>query len=461
MGTLERSTPTSPQSHSDTSGRACGAACVEAVPTSPISSLSPSRLEYGISSFVFQAKRPFHPERLHATFGSRPLLGALAGLLRLKGFAWLATWRGKQAHAALAGTQFTMTPGNPWWAAIPRQQWPAGLAEELQQAQNPTEPDAANFSTWDVQHGDRRTELVCIGRELDSEAANAQLEACLLTTEEMAAGEESWRTYTDPFAKQDSPDDGVEIVSGVTEGNLRKFMGMTSADDYDDILGFMFETLGEESWLQGDREHALKQIKECAPALRELFGASADKRRTQSSFLKAVTTLVTAPKHGGAMLKKTPKILEALYDYGLLEHDVVLKWHAQKPMHDAGKKIRMAASPFIKWLRGPEEEEEEYSAAYWASVEAAEPPDLATAPPRYDNAMQCPTPTDYENLKVDNALEKQKLADANKQLLVSVSVTKPMATISVAISLATPAPSAISAGSKEAYEAKKVISSDA
>ena len=427
------------------------------MPTSPIWSLSPSRLEYGISSFVFQAKRPFHPERLQATLGSRPLLGALAGLLRLKGFAWLATWRSKQAHAALAGTQFTMTPGNPWWAAIPRQQWPEGLAEELQKAQNPTAPDAASFSTWDVQHGDRRTELVCIGRELDSEAANAQLEACLLTTEEMAAGEESWLALTDPFSKQDSPDDGVEIVSGVTEANLRKFMGMTSADDYDDILGFMFETLGEESWLQGDREHALKQIKECAPALRELFGASADKRRTQHAFLKAVTTMVTAPKHGGAMLEKAPKILEALYDHGLLEHDVVLKWHAQKPMHDAGEKIRMAASPFIKWLRGPEEEEEEYSAAYWASVEAAEPPDLATAPPEYDDAMQCPTPTDDGNLKADNVPEKQKLADANKQLSVSVSVTKPTAAVSVAISLAKSAPSAVSAMAKKAYEAKKVL----
>ena len=48
--------------------------------------------------------------------------------------------------------------------------------------------------------GDRRTELVCIGRELDSEAASAQLEACLLTAEEMDAGRESWLALADPFA---------------------------------------------------------------------------------------------------------------------------------------------------------------------------------------------------------------------------------------------------------------------
>jgi len=85
-------------------------------------------------------------------------------------------------------------------------------------------------------------------------------------------------------------------------------------------------------------------------------------------------------------------------------------------MGDAGEKIRTAALPFIKWLRGPEGEEEEYSAAYWASVEASEPSDLVAAPPEYDAAMQCPS-TDFENLKV------------------RLSVTKPVAAVAVAISL--------------------------
>ena len=63
------------------------------------------QVEFGISSFIFRAKRPFHPERLQAALGSRPRPGALAGLLRLKGFAWLATQPRQQAHAALAGTR--------------------------------------------------------------------------------------------------------------------------------------------------------------------------------------------------------------------------------------------------------------------------------------------------------------------------------------------------------------------
>ena len=116
---------------------------------------TPETVEYGISSFVFRARRPFHPERLYSAMEARPRPGALRNLLRVKGFAWLATRPNQQAIVAIAGTQFTLLPGE----------------------------------RWDAKHGDRRTELVCIGRELDDEAARALLEACLLTDEEMACGE--------------------------------------------------------------------------------------------------------------------------------------------------------------------------------------------------------------------------------------------------------------------------------
>ena len=73
----------------------------------------------------------------------------------------------------------------------------------------------------------------------------------------------------------------------------------------DDLLTFVFESLLDE--------HAVQQIKTCAPLLREFFGASTDKRRTQRAVLRGVTNLVTVPKHGVLMLKKTPAILMALY----------------------------------------------------------------------------------------------------------------------------------------------------
>ena len=91
-----------------------------------------------------------------------------------------------QAHAALAGTQFTLAAGPPWFAALARESWPEGLEEDIK-------------PLWHEEHGDRQTELVCIGQELDHAAAEAALEACLLTDEEMAGGHESWAALADPF----------------------------------------------------------------------------------------------------------------------------------------------------------------------------------------------------------------------------------------------------------------------
>ena len=112
--------------------------------------------------------------------------GALGKLLRLKGILWLATRHNTQAHAALAGTQFTLAPGPPWWASTPKEEWPAALKAEIDEL-------------WHAEHGDRQVELVCIGQGLDHAAAQAELEACLLTEAEMAAGPESWLALRDPF----------------------------------------------------------------------------------------------------------------------------------------------------------------------------------------------------------------------------------------------------------------------
>ena len=147
---------------------------------------TPETIEYGISSFVFQARLPFHPERLHAALGGRPRAGALSKLLRVKGFAWLAPWQSRQGVVALAGTQFAIKPGEPWWASIKPEHWPPDLKKAIKKE-------------WHTQHGDRGTKLVCIGQDLNHAAAQAQLETCLLTEAEMAAGPNSWYGLRDPF----------------------------------------------------------------------------------------------------------------------------------------------------------------------------------------------------------------------------------------------------------------------
>ena len=149
---------------------------------------TPETVEYGISSFVYRAKRPFHPERLSAALppgtGSIPRAGALRNLLRVKGFVWLAPWSSRQGIVALAGTQFTLVRGR---LASNRATRAKGVQNEVDRA------------TWHEQHGDRATELVCIGKDLDAAAARAELDACLLTEGEMAAGPKAWFGLRDPF----------------------------------------------------------------------------------------------------------------------------------------------------------------------------------------------------------------------------------------------------------------------
>ena len=113
-----------------------------------------------------------------------------------------------------------MSPGPPWWAADPQQQWPANLADEFQAK---LWDGCEMGGTWEAMYSDRRTELVCIGRELDHEAASAQLEACLITTDEMAAGAKSWLALSDPwpdpfanpFAKDGTLRDGIKDQGSV------------------------------------------------------------------------------------------------------------------------------------------------------------------------------------------------------------------------------------------------------
>ena len=106
-------------------------------------------------------------------------VGALSKLLRVKGFAWIAPWTSRQAVVALAGTQLTVQPGEPWWASVKKEHWPVEMRQEIEEE-------------WDDEHGDRKTSLVCIGQDLDHDAAQKELESCLLTDEEMAGGSKTW-----------------------------------------------------------------------------------------------------------------------------------------------------------------------------------------------------------------------------------------------------------------------------
>ncbi|WP_353471858.1 GTP-binding protein [Salipiger sp. H15] len=141
----------------------------------------PETEEYGVTSFVYRARRPFVPERIHAL-----LNGPLPGVIRAKGHFWIATRPHWLAEFSLAGALSTVRPMGRWWASVPAERMPGheGFHDYLAQH-------------WQEPFGDRRQELVFIGAGLDREAITAALDAALVEGE----GFEPliWQGLPDPF----------------------------------------------------------------------------------------------------------------------------------------------------------------------------------------------------------------------------------------------------------------------
>ena len=141
--------------------------------------------EYGIGSFVYRARRPFHPRRFwDAMHGDWP------GLLRAKGFFWLATRLDRMGVWSQSGPIARLNGGNFWWAATPLDM----------------HPDEDDFrerlaKIWDPQVGDCRQELVFIGTNMPELDLRSMLDGCLLTDEEMAMGVEGWLNFSDPMPR--------------------------------------------------------------------------------------------------------------------------------------------------------------------------------------------------------------------------------------------------------------------
>ena len=143
----------------------------------------PETEEYGVSSFVYRARRPFDPARIHDL-----LNGPLPGVIRAKGHFWLATRPNWVAEFSLAGALSSIAPLGGWWAAIPRERWPDHPEALARMRENWVEP-------W----GDRRQELVFIGAGMDQTALTAALDACLIASEHFTP--DAWAGLADPFPR--------------------------------------------------------------------------------------------------------------------------------------------------------------------------------------------------------------------------------------------------------------------
>ena len=150
----------------------------------------PETEEYGIASFTYTARRPFHPNKFYQFLHNTEAYGKL---LRSKGYFWLASrphfagqWSqaGGVAHYGFAGM---------FWKAIPKEDWPTDedYLESIEEK-------------WVEPFGDMRQELVFIGQNLKQDAVITALDECLLSEEEVLRGKEYWTTLSDPFPEWDN-----------------------------------------------------------------------------------------------------------------------------------------------------------------------------------------------------------------------------------------------------------------
>jgi G3E family GTPase len=149
----------------------------------------PESEEYGITSFVYRARRPFHPQRFWDQINAD-----WAGVVRSKGLFWLATRMDLNGVWSQAGGVCRVEPGAYWAAALPREAWLDDDRELIE-------------SLWQEPWGDRRQELVLIGQEMDEAQLRAALDSCLLTDAELALGPEGWASFDDPFGDWTPPDE--------------------------------------------------------------------------------------------------------------------------------------------------------------------------------------------------------------------------------------------------------------
>lgn len=143
----------------------------------------PETEEYGISSFVYRAREPFHAQRLY-DYISQPI----AGVVRSKGYFWLASRPEWVASLSGAGKLMNIEPVGLWWAAVPQERWPTD-AESLAELKE----------GWSEPHGDRYQEIVFIGQDMDRDAIEAGLKRCQLNYTETRKGMAAWRKLPDPF----------------------------------------------------------------------------------------------------------------------------------------------------------------------------------------------------------------------------------------------------------------------
>ena len=145
----------------------------------------PETEEYGIGSFVYRRKKPFHPERFLDYVKTK----FPSNIIRSKGLFWIASRSDQALVWSTAGGSVKTDPAGVWWASMP-------FTERINYSAFVNNQQHIE-SDWGVDFGDRKIELVFIGQNLDVKSIVQDLDNCLLDDFEI----EKWKN--DQFTKID------------------------------------------------------------------------------------------------------------------------------------------------------------------------------------------------------------------------------------------------------------------
>jgi len=145
----------------------------------------PETEEYGITSFVYKAREPFDPQRIHTFFNKE-----WPGVLRAKGFFWISTRPEFVGEMSQAGAFVRHQGIGRWWTFVPKERWPLSIEFNSEMKKN-----------WDKNYGDRRQEVVFIGlnSEMNKDSICKQLDDCLI--KDYLANPKKHEKIYDPFPK--------------------------------------------------------------------------------------------------------------------------------------------------------------------------------------------------------------------------------------------------------------------
>lgn len=154
--------------------------------------------EFGVSSFVYRQRAPFHPQRFWDLINRR-----WSGVIRSKGTFWLASRPQLMGVWSQAGGACSAHFEGHWYAGLPKEEW---IFE--------TEEDMIQFKKdWHPKFGDRLQEIVIIGQNMNRKEIEAQFDNCVLSEDELELGSDHWDNIDDPFPSDEGlAEDGTTLI---------------------------------------------------------------------------------------------------------------------------------------------------------------------------------------------------------------------------------------------------------